>query len=97
MINISELGQIQSFHNGMDENYESTLNERSEDIGDREINLKKIDNIEFDQIDYGDSPDFSDAYILSAHMDGKPMTEGELDILNENREFVHEKLMNYLY
>lgn len=70
---------------------------REEDTGDREINLKKIDNIEFDQIDFEDYPDFCDAYIISADMDGKSMTEGELDLLNEERDFVHEKLMGHLY
>jgi hypothetical protein len=96
-IDISDLGQIESFYNGFSENYDSTLNERNEVIGDREINLKKIDNIKFDQIDHTDHPDYSDAYIISADMDGKEMTEGELDLLNENRDFVHDELFKYLF
>jgi hypothetical protein len=63
----------------------------------RDIDLSKIDNIEFDQVDYSDYPDFCDAYILSADMNGIAMTEEELDELNENRDFVHEKLFKYLY
>ena len=96
-IDFNDLGQIESFYNGFNENYDSELKERDEDAGNREINLSKIDNIEFDQIDFKDSPDFSDAYILSADMNGIPMSETELDALNENRDFVHEKLMNHLY
>jgi len=57
----------------------------------------KIDNFVFGQIDYSDYPDFSDAFIESADKDGVPMTEEELIDLNEDRDFVYEKLMNYLY
>jgi hypothetical protein len=63
----------------------------------RRINLKQIDNIEFDQVDHKDHPDYADAYILSADMNGIEMTEEELDELNEDREFVHEKLIEYLF
>jgi hypothetical protein len=60
--------------------------------------LSKIDNIEFDDIDHSDYPDFCDAYISSADYDGVPMTDDELAELNENEgEFVHEKLFDYLY
>lgn len=56
-----------------------------------------IDNLSFGQIDYKDAPDFSDAFIESADKDGIPMTDEELDDLNEDGDFVHEKLMEYLY
>ncbi len=92
-----DLGQIESFYQGFTENYDSELNEREEEAGNREINLKKIDNIVFDQIDFKDSPDFSDAYILSADMNGVPMSDLELDALNEERDFVHTELLKYLY
>jgi hypothetical protein len=62
-----------------------------------EINLKNIDNIKFDQIDYSDAPEFTDAYIISADHNGVPLTEIQLDDLNENRDFVHQKLIDYLY
>jgi hypothetical protein len=63
----------------------------------RKLQLDKIDNIEFDQVDMNDYPDFSDAYIISADMDGIEMTEEELDKLNENQGFVYEKLIDKLY
>jgi|TARA_B100000795_G_scaffold231286_1_gene189059 hypothetical protein len=73
-------------------------------FGDRLINVKsekmdykKIDNIEVDGIDTKDYPDFCDAYIVSADYDGKPMTESQLDIINEDGDFQHECIMNVLH
>ena len=56
-----------------------------------------IDNIKFDGIDYRDYPDFTDAYIDSADYDGIPMTDDQLDEINEDRDFVYEKLMDHIY
>lgn len=61
------------------------------------LDYSKIDNITFDDIDYDDYPDFCDAFIDSADYDGEPMNESEVDMLNDNKEFVHEKLMEHLY
>jgi len=55
-----------------------------------------MDNIDAKQIDNivlggeNDYPDFSDAYIESADYKGKPMTQSQLDAINEDREFVFE-------
>ena len=62
-----------------------------------EMDLSMVHNIEFDDIDYGDAPDFCDAFICYAEYDDREMTEDELEKLNENRDFVHEKLIDYLY
>jgi hypothetical protein len=61
------------------------------------MDTSKIDNIEFDDLCHSDSPDYCDAFISSADLDGVPMTEDQLAELNEDSEFVHEKLMDYLY
>jgi hypothetical protein len=62
------------------------------------FDLNLIDNIEFDDVDMADAPDFSDAYISSADYDGVPMTDDELVDLNEKHPgFVYEKLFNRLY
>jgi len=64
----------------------------------REINLNKIDNIVFDGVDKKDYPDFVDAFVMSADMNGYPMSQEELDDLNENHlEFIYEKLIEQLY
>jgi hypothetical protein len=61
------------------------------------MDCSKIDNIEIDGIDTGDYPDFCDAYIVSADYDGVPMTEEEINTLNEDRDFVHEKVFDKLF
>jgi hypothetical protein len=61
------------------------------------MDYSKIDNIRFENIDYEDYPDFCDAYISSADLNGVPMTEMELTKLNEDSEFVHEKLLEHLF
>ena len=61
------------------------------------MDFKLIDNIEVDGIDFKDYPDFVDAYIYSADYDGKPMTEEQIDELNENSDFVHDCVYNQLY
>ena len=62
-----------------------------------ELDYSKIDNIEFDGIDYDDYPDFCDAYILNADYDGVEMTEEQLELINDDRDFIYEALMKHLY
>lgn len=62
-----------------------------------EFDHKKIENIQFDQIDWKDYPDFSDAFICYAEFDGRPLTQEELDEVNEDREFCYEKLIDYIF
>lgn len=61
------------------------------------MNLQEIDNIEFHGIDHKDYPDYTDARIISADYKGVPMTDEQLDEINENGEFVHEKLFEHLF
>jgi len=58
------------------------------------MDYKLIDNIEVDDIDTSDYPDFCDAFISSADYNGKPMTDDQLDELNEDSDFVHECVLN---
>ena len=60
------------------------------------MDYKKIDNIEIDGIDTKDYPDFCDAYISSAEYDGVPMTDEQLDELNEDGDYVYGHIMDYL-
>jgi hypothetical protein len=60
------------------------------------VDFTKVDNIEFDQVDWNDYPKFVDAYIISADHNGRPATNAELDTINENGDFVHEALWNTL-
>lgn len=60
------------------------------------IDFSKIHNIEFDGIDHSDYPDYCDAYILSCEIDGIEATEEQLNEINNDRDFVYEKLFNHL-
>ena len=61
------------------------------------MDYKLIDNIEVDGIDTKDYPDFCDAFIANADYDGKPMTDEQLDELNEDGDFVYECVQNHLF
>ena len=61
------------------------------------MNYKLIDNIDIDGIDYSDYPDFCDAFICAADYDGKPMTQDQLDIINEDSDFVYSCVENYIF
>ena len=56
------------------------------------MDYKKITNVVLDGIDLEDYPDFCDAYIVSADYDGEPMTEDQIDKLNEDSDFVYTKI-----
>ena len=61
------------------------------------MDLDKITNIELDGIDPGDYPDFCDAYIVSAEIDGVELTDGEIQELNCNSDFVYQSVLNQLF
>jgi hypothetical protein len=61
-----------------------------------ELDYSKISNVSIGGLDMQDYPDFCDAYIESADYGNREMTDEELDILNEDGEFIsinaHESL-----
>lgn len=61
------------------------------------LNYSLISNIVFDGIDMGDYPDFCDAYILSADYGDREMTDEELEILNEDSDFVHQSVFEHIF
>jgi len=63
----------------------------------RVVHFDLIDNIVFDGIDHNDYPDFCDAYIESCDYDGKPADEYELAIINNNRDFVYDELIEHIF
>ena len=60
------------------------------------MNTNEINSIEFDSIDFSDYPDFCDAFICYAELNGAALTAAELNELNEDTVFIHEKLMDHL-
>jgi hypothetical protein len=53
-----------------------------------------IDNVEVEGIMPSDYPDFVDAFISSADYRGEPMTEKQLETLNEDSDFVYNAVLN---
>lgn len=66
-------------------------------LGSFNLDYKLIRDVKFDGIDHKDYPDYCDAYIVSAKYDGKEMDDDLIEILNNDRYYVFEKLMDYLY
>ena len=62
----------------------------------------RIDDVVVEGIDYSDYPDFCDAYIESATIiedDGeiRDATDKELDRLNDDRDFVYSRVIEFIY
>lgn len=61
------------------------------------MDYKKITDVVLDGINFEDYPDFCDAYIVSADYDGEPMSDYQIDKLNEDSDFVYTKVEEFLY
>jgi hypothetical protein len=61
------------------------------------LDYKKISDVVVTDIDFEDYPDFCDAYVISAMYKGKPMTDLELDELNQDGEFVNEAVFKQVF
>ena len=61
------------------------------------MELDKISNIELGGIDTNDYPDFVDAFIESAEIDGVELTDAEIEELNCNSEFVYDCVLKHLF
>ena len=62
-----------------------------------ELDTKRVTNTVVDNIDFKDYPDFCDASIVSADYDGVPMTADQIEAINENSEFVNERVFAQIY
>ena len=52
--------------------------------------ISRADNYTVENIDGRDYPDFCDAFIAACDIDGRPATEEELDLLNEDSDLVNQ-------
>jgi len=53
------------------------------------LDYSKISDVEVGGIDRKDYPDFCDAYISNASYMGRDMTDAELEILNDDSDYVY--------
>jgi hypothetical protein len=54
----------------------------------------KITNVVFGGVDMKDHPDYVDVFIESADYDDEPLSDEQLDELNQNSELVHELFLD---
>ena len=62
-----------------------------------DFKAEHITDIEWEDIDYSDYPDFCDAYIVSAKYYDIWLDQALIDKLNEDRDLVYQLLMDKLY
>lgn len=62
-----------------------------------ELDYSLISDVELEGIDYSDYPDFCDAYIADASYDGEPMTNEQLEIINNDSDFVYNCVIKYIF
>lgn len=62
----------------------------------KDMDPAEIRELEWDDIDHRDAPDYCDAYVLSATYMGEDLTDEQLEELNDDGQFVYERLMDYL-
>jgi hypothetical protein len=68
------------------------------DASKGKFDLAKIDNIVCANVNMRDYPDFCNAYIESADYNGIPMTESQLERLNDTEsDFCYEKISQSIY
>jgi hypothetical protein len=61
------------------------------------MDYSKIDNVAVSGIDTKDYPDFCDAFIESADYDGVPMSDEQLEELNDDRDYAYEQVIKHLF
>jgi hypothetical protein len=64
---------------------------------DNKLDYSKISDVEFEDIDHNDYPDYCDAYIIRATYDGVEMTEEQLELLNDDHDFKYQKLFDTIF
>ena len=73
------------------------ITDKMADGGTLDFDYSKISSVEVDGIDTSDYPDFVDAYISYAEYDGEPMTDEQIEKLNQDGDFVYEAVINHLF
>ena len=62
------------------------------------IDVNKLENIQVEGIDTRDYPDFVDAFISYAEMDGVELTDEQLDELNDDYpDLIYDCVINHLF
>ena len=62
-----------------------------------EIDYSKIEVVEIDGVDHSDYPDYCDAYISEAYIEGQEATEKQLEEMNNNDQFRYESVIENIH
>ena len=61
------------------------------------IDLKKVEVVEIEGIDMKDYPDFCDAYIAEALIDGKEATDEQLEeLMSDHPDWAYEQIVDWI-
>ncbi len=61
------------------------------------LDYSKISDIVLEGIDTSDYPDFCDAYIASASYDGEEMTNEQIEMINQDTQYVYDCVIDHLF
>lgn len=61
------------------------------------LDYSKITDVEVEGIDFKDYPDFCDAFIARADYKGKPMTDAQLERLNQDYDYLYNRIVERIY
>ncbi len=61
------------------------------------LDYSKISDIVLEGIDTSDYPDFCDAYIASATYDGEEMTNEQIEMINQDTQYVYDCVIDHLF
>ena len=64
---------------------------------EQKLDYSKISHIEVDGIDSRDYPDFCDAYICGGMYDGEEMTNEQIELLNQDSQFVYDCVIKHIF
>ena len=62
-----------------------------------QIDTRKLENVVMADVQMFDFPDFVDAYVEYAEINGVELTDAQYDEVNENYEFLQESAYESLY
>ena len=63
----------------------------------KKIEVWKLEDVKVEDIDMKDYPDFCDAFISSATIDGRELTELELNEVNEDYDYLYSQIEKTIY
>jgi len=61
------------------------------------VDFSKVVVTDISDIDTSDYPDFCDAYISGATIDGEEVTEEQLEEINNDTQFVYDSVIKWIF